>query len=79
VSGTFENCQGGDASFGNFGTASGTFTNCIGGDSSFGVDGTLSGKLYYCRLTSGAFETPTGSGKIVLGIDGDDDVINLTA
>ena len=79
ASGTFTNCQGGDGSFGNFGTASGTFTNCVGGNGSFGGDGTLSGKLYYCRLTSGAFETPTGSGKIVLGIDGDDNVINLTA
>ena len=75
--GTFNNCNSGSSSFGTAGTASGTFNNCIANNNSFGVSGTLSGKLYYCRLIAGAFPTPTGNGKIVLGIDGNDDVINL--
>lgn len=76
----FNNCQGGDYSFGSFGTASGTFTNCIGGVESFGGDGgTLSGRVIRCQLTSGTFQTPTGSGIIILGIDGNDSIINLTA
>jgi hypothetical protein len=87
ASGTFTNCQAGDFSFGgNGGTASGIFTYCIGGDGSFGGNdsltpesGTLSGKLYYCRLTLGTFQSPTVGGKIVLGIDGNDDIINQTA
>jgi hypothetical protein len=79
ASGTFTNCTAGNNSFGYNGIASGTFTNCIGGQNSFGGgnSGTLTGQLYRCQLTDGTFETPTGSGKIVLGIDGDDDVINL--
>ena len=80
ASGTFTNCQGGEYSFGGFETASGTFTNCQGADGSFGGDGgTLEGKLFYCRLTQGTFPTVTGGGKIVLCIDGNDDVINQTA
>ena len=56
----------------------GTFTNCVGGIDSFGGNGgTLEAKLYRCQLTSGTFETPTGSGKIVLGIDGSDTIIDL--
>jgi hypothetical protein len=31
----------------------------------------LSGKLYYCRLTTGAFETVSGAGITRLCIDGD--------
>ena len=81
ASGVFTNCISGNASFGGGNAnsvASGTFNNCIGGNVSFGGNGgTLSGKLYRCRLTAGTFETPTGAGKIVLGIDGNDDVINL--
>jgi hypothetical protein len=76
ASGTFTSCTGGENSFGgDGGTASGVFTNCTGGDGSFGGGGTLSGFLYYCRLTSGAFETPTGGGKITLGIDGSNAII----
>jgi hypothetical protein len=77
---TFINCQAEDNSFagGGGGFLYGTFTNCVGGIDSFGGNGgTLEAKLYRCQLTSGTFETPTGSGKIVLGIDGDDDIINL--
>ena len=72
ASGTFTNCTGGDYSFGGGGgTASGVFTNCTGGDYSFGGGGgTLSGFLYYCRLTSGTFETVSGGGRTVLCIDG---------
>ena len=80
ASGLFENCQGGSNSFGGFGTASGTFTDCQGGNSAFGngfMGVFLSGKLYYCRLTQGTFRTVSGAGKIVLGIDGNNDIINL--
>jgi hypothetical protein len=77
--GVFTNCIGGTNSFGSGVLTEGTYINCIGDAGSFGGNGGLitDGKLYRCQLTSGSFETPTGSGKIVLGIDGDDDVINL--
>jgi hypothetical protein len=71
----FKNCQGGFNSFGSDGTVGGVFTNCLGGFNSFGTGG----KLYRCQLTFGEFQAPTGSGIIVLGIDGNDAVINLTA
>ena len=70
ASGTFTNCTGGSNSFGRGGTASGVFNSCIGGDNSFGGGGTLDGKLYYCRLTSGTFETVSGAGVTRLCIDG---------
>ena len=79
ASGTFTNCTGTDYSFGGGGgTASGTFNSCIGGDNSFGGggSGTLSGFLYYCRLTSGTFETVSGSGRTVLCIDGNNNQNN---
>ena len=74
ASGTFTNCTGGDYSFGGGGgTASGTFTNCTGGDYSFGGDGgTLSGQLYYCRLTTGSFQTLAEGGKLRACVDGSD-------
>jgi len=76
ASGVFNSCIGGDDSFGgDGGTASGVFNSCIGGNQSFGGNGTLSGFLYYCRLTSGAFATPTGGGKITLGINGSNAII----
>jgi hypothetical protein len=70
ASGKFTNCVGDAVSFGGFGTASGTFTNCQGGNTSFGGGGTLSGKLYYCRLTSGTFQTVSGGGRTIYCIDG---------
>lgn len=73
--GTFINCIGGDQSFAYNGTASGTFNNCIGGNNSFGglpSVGTLTGKLYYCRLTSGSFQTLTGTGLMRACVDGND-------
>jgi hypothetical protein len=71
ASGTFTSCLGGDISFGSYGIASGTFTNCTGGSGSFGGFGLgLDGKLYYCRLTSGSFETVTSPGITRLCIDG---------
>jgi hypothetical protein len=75
ASGVFINCSGNSSSFGGQGSASGTFTNCIGGLSSFGNNGgTLSGKLFYCRLTSGTFETVSGGGVTVLCIDGNNQI-----
>jgi hypothetical protein len=41
--GTYEDCEGGDETFGGYGTASGTFLRCKGGDGSFGVGGGGSG------------------------------------
>ena len=72
ASGTFTNCTGGVRAFGgNGGNADGVFNSCIGGADSFGAPGgNLGGKLYYCRLTSGLFETVSGSGRTVLCIDG---------
>lgn len=70
ASGTFINCTAGEDSFGKDGTASGTFTNCIGGGRSFGGRGVLTGKLYYCRLTSGEFQTITEPGITRLCLDG---------
>jgi hypothetical protein len=76
ASGTFTDCQGGSTSFGggNFAQANGVFTNCIGGSDSFG--GTLSGDLYYCRLTSGTFETVSGGGRTIYCIDGNNNTNN---
>jgi hypothetical protein len=69
-SGTYTNCTGASVSFGGNGTANGIFNNCIGESTSFGGFGTLDGFLYYCRLTSGTFETVTGAGKTVYCVDG---------
>ena len=80
ASGVFNHCQGGDGSFGGYNTASGDFTNCIGGDTSFGgnfpLSGILTGKLYYCRLTSGTFETVSGGGRTIYCIDGNNNTNN---
>ena len=55
---------------------SGTFTNCTGGDYSFGgAGGTLSGQLYYCRLTTGSFQTLAEGGKLRACVDGSDTFI----
>jgi hypothetical protein len=75
ASGRFEDCVAGNTSFGD--DASGLFFNCTAGSFGFGGGNSLTGKLYRCRLTNGTFQTPTGLGKIVLGIDGNDDIINL--
>ena len=74
ASGIFTNCQGDFRAFGSLGIASGTFTDCQSGDESFGGNGQLSGKLYYCRLTSGIFETVSGAGVTVLCIDGNNQI-----
>lgn len=81
-SGTFTNCTAGMYSFGGgaSGTASGTFNNCSGGEYSFGgLGGTASGKFFHCTLTTGTFQTPSGTGKYRLCIDGNYDVINADA
>ncbi len=77
ASGTFTNCTGGNSAFGGAGgTASGTFTNCTGGNYSFGgAGGTLSGQLYYCRLTTGSFQTLAEGGKLRACVDGSDTFI----
>lgn len=78
ASGNFFNCQAGAESFGNK-ICSGDFNNCQAGALSFGNSNlggsVLTGKLYFCRLTSGVFQTPSGSGKITLGIDGANAII----
>lgn len=78
ASGTFKNCVAGIESFGGglgIGTAAGTFINCEAGNASFGGS-TLNGYLYYCRLTSGTFKVVSGSGKVLYGIDGNNDPNN---
>ena len=70
ASGTFTDCKGGYLAFGGGGTASGIFTNCVGDDLAFGGMGTLNGKLYYCRLTSGTFQTVSGGGITRYCLDG---------
>jgi hypothetical protein len=56
----FEDCTGGNYSFGKFEIASGTFTNCTGGDSSFGS--TASGTFTNCTGGSTSFGVATASG-----------------
>jgi hypothetical protein len=71
ANGVFTNCTAnGIRAFGWSGTASGVFTNCTGGGGAFAGSGTLDGFLYYCRLTSGTFETVSGAGITRLCIDG---------
>ena len=76
ASGTFNNCTAGTFSFGCLGIANGIFTNCVADFDSFGGGtGSLEGFLYYCRLTSGSFQTVTFPGVTRLCIDGSN-VIN---
>ena len=78
ASGTFINCRGSAAAFGGGGgVCSGVFENCVSRIYGFGQTqgsrvGTLSGKLYYCRLTSGTFQTVSGGGITRYCIDGND-------
>ena len=76
--GSFFNCQSGIRSFGSDGECSGVYNNCIAGDGSFGksVSGTLTGKLYYCRLTTGTFQTVSGGGRTIYCIDGSNNTNN---
>jgi len=78
-SGTAYNCQGSSLSFGarpqtGITGVTGTLYNCVGGTDSFGGGtgaGTkITGRLYYCRLTSGTFQTVTSPGITRLCIDG---------
>ena len=79
ASGTFFQCIAGDESFGNS-VCSGDFNNCQGGSASFGnkTSGTplLTGKLYYCRLTSGTFNTVSSGGRTVYCVDGNNNTNN---
>jgi hypothetical protein len=77
VDATFNNCIGGNSSFAFEGTASGVFNNCTGGLQSFGRDGFLTGKVFYCRLTQGNFQSPSGSGVIRYSISGNNNQVNL--
>jgi len=73
-----ENCE----SAGSIGPSSfqGLAINCIGSQDSFGADyGTLTGTLRGCTLRSGTFITPTGNGKIIDCIDGNNNLINYPA
>jgi hypothetical protein len=75
VSGTFTNCiaeNGYSFGGGTTGTFSGIANQCTAGASSFGQSG-LTGKLYFCRLTSGTYPTPSSGGKIRFCLDGYDD------
>ena len=76
ASGVFNNCTGGHGSFGYGGTVSGVFNNCTGGGGSFGTFGTITApaRLYYTRLTSGTFPTPVTGGRLILCIDGNNNI-----
>lgn len=78
ASGSFNNCVGGDASFGGGenGGAEGYFVNCTAGGASFGTSGYPGGTLIGCRLTSGSFPPPTGSGKQRFCLDGSYTIVN---
>ena len=81
ISGTFNYCIGGGASFGTYGgNILGTFNHCTGGNNSFGTyGGTIgaSAKLCYTRITSGTFPTPTTGGRLILCIDGDNNIVTI--
>jgi hypothetical protein len=70
ASGILTNCEAGEGSF-NF-YASGTFTNCVGGHYSFGnsTPGGITGKLFYCRLSAGAFVSVSNGGRTYYCVDG---------
>jgi hypothetical protein len=69
----FSNCIGGDYSFDStFGDSNTVCNNCIGGEGSFSGEY----RLYYCRLTSGTFDSATGLGLTVLCIDGNNEINN---
>ena len=76
ASGSFIDCIGGEDSFGGEGTTSGTFTNCIGGYYSFNAI-TETSRLYYCRLTSGDFGTPAVGSRLILCIDGNNNIVTV--
>ena len=76
ASGIFIDCTGEDVSFGRDADTSGTFINCTGGNDSFGDGGTLSGKVFYSRMTSGTFPTPSSGGVIRMSIDGNNNEVN---
>ena len=78
ASGTFTNCIGGESCFGASNLASGIYNYCIAGLNSFGTNmgPSISGQLYFCRLTSGTFQTVTGAGKTVYCVDGNGDPNN---
>ena len=80
ASGIFNYCIGGQYSFGGDINASGTFNHCIGDQYSFGGDmGVIStaARLYYTRLTSGTFPTPVTGGRLILCIDGRNNVVTI--
>jgi hypothetical protein len=71
--GVFSNCVGGQYSFfAGFGGSSAVCNNCIGDENAFGFDF----KLYYCRLTSGTFDSVYDQGLTVLCIDGNNEINN---
>ena len=81
--GKYFNCKGGDFSFGaGGGFANGHYELCTGDINSFGTligedgESTLNGKLYRCRLTEGDFISTSETGVIILGINGNDNIVN---
>jgi hypothetical protein len=80
ASGKFINCSALNNSFATSGVASGIFRNCVGGEFSFAGDGgAITGELISCRLASGSYETPSGSGIIRFCLDGDNNIVNADA
>jgi hypothetical protein len=71
-------CSSGANSFGRFGEFNGQAVSCIASETSFNVH---NGKLLYCSFeqanTGSAFFPPTGTGKIILCIDSQGNIVNL--
>ena len=57
----FEDCTGGEYSFGYYGSVSGTFVNCTGGSNSFGGYAVVSGTFTNCAGGNGSFGLYTTS------------------
>ena len=79
--GTYIDCEAAMESFGGYGAVSATLIRCIGGADSFGGGGTISStaRLENCKLSSGTFPTPTGSGKLYNCISGNGALVNYPA
>lgn len=74
ASGNFYHCVANTGSFGK--TASGKFQYCVASSNSFGNVTALTGQCYFCRITSGAWQTVSGAGRTVYCIDGSDNTNN---
>ena len=77
---SFVNCAGGDRCFGNESEFRGIATNCVAGSQSFGQgvgeSWLFAGKIYYSRITAGAFPTASGANRVVYCLDASGNPVN---